>query len=109
MGYWNDPEDWLDKGPIKHLPRWHDSWYGNYNEEKWDDYNFFMSIPFLRTRVTANLNRERNDAYLDVYGMTYDDIVNPDHLQDQSYGDVVNFVSGNLRKLYRRCAERTAE
>lgn len=85
-------------------------WYGDYDEEKYNQYRFFhdglgnkLTLGLTGMMIDADINRTRNEKYLERYGLGYSDIVNPGNLYGYTSPLVggLNFVSDNYRRLYR--------
>lgn len=102
MGFTNSPaNDLLGYFGI----RWYDSWYGNYDKEKYASYQFWHGLPFFDSVIDNNIASEKSKKYLERYHMDYSSIVDPSALYDSGNGSrtyhQLNFVSSNIRKLYR--------
>lgn len=81
-------------------------WYGNYDEKKYKEFNFWYSVPFIRPLMDYDIDKARSDSYMQRFGLNYSDILDPRKMLDHQstsnlYGSGMNFVSSNWRKLYR--------
>lgn len=75
--------------------------YGDWNETKYKTFRSLYAIPGIHDYFDYLLDSRRDQEYFRRYGMDYSDIHDPRKLYSTgSYGRVVNYVSGNLKRLY---------
>lgn len=85
-------------------------WYGNYDEEKYRKYRFWhnglgntLTFGYSGKHIDSSISYGESLAYMKNHDISYDDIVNPNNLPqyESNYSMGLNFVSDNIRKLYR--------
>lgn len=84
-------------------------WYGDYDERKYRQYEFFhdglgnyFSLGLTSKLIDSDIANAKNQAYMKRWGLTYGDIVDPTRLYDSEDTSVamLNFVSDNIKRLY---------
>lgn len=76
------------------------------DEEKYNTYIALNQIPGFSAWFARAIGQMSNEAYMARYGLTWDDIRNMHKLPgtgeiSSSYRFAVNFVSDNIKRLYR--------
>lgn len=75
--------------------------YGEWNEEKFRQYEVLHAVPGVSHYMDYLLDVRADKEYLGRYGMDYTDIHDPRKLrQTHSSARALNFVSSNIDKLY---------
>lgn len=96
-----DPDNWsVEDNPIS------DWLYGPWNEEKYKQYVALTLVPIFNDYMDTLLDLRADKEYLNRYGMSYTDIHDPRKLRTGASGSKfvssgMNFVSDNIKKLYR--------
>lgn len=100
--------DFLWDRNARKLDQQFDDWlYGDWNEQKYEDYKLLTLVPFLSDYMDYRLDLRSDAEYLNRYGMDYTDIHDPRKLkQSSSYsgsiaGASVRMISKNIDRLYR--------
>lgn len=80
--------------------------YGEWNEEKLRTFEKLYAIRPVKIYFDYLLDRRADREYLDRYGLDYTSVHDPRKLRQVGsastmYGYGMNFVSDNVRKLYR--------
>lgn len=84
-----------------------DEWlYGDWNEQKYNDYKVLSFIPGVSQYMDYKLDVRADSEYLRRYGMDFTDIHDPRKLSQSASsarlnGAVFNMVSKNVNRLYR--------
>lgn len=78
----------------------------DWNQAKLEEFERRYAIPGFRQYLDYLLDRRADSEYLNRYGMDYSDIHDPRKLRETNsaahlYGSVYNFVSDNVKRLYR--------
>lgn len=85
-------------------------WYGDYSEKKYKEYKFwhdglgsYLTFGLSRTAINEDIANAKNKAYMTAYDLDYEDIVDPTafYQADSTNVAMLNFVSSNLKRLYR--------
>ena len=88
-------------------PKLFDTWlYGSYSKEKYDMFTALYAVPYLHDYIDWRLDVRAAEEYMNRYNMDYSDIHDPRKLQSTGsqtrvIGNVYNFVSKNVSRLYR--------
>lgn len=97
----------IQKHFIENGKKYFDGWItGPYNEQKYNEFAFLHSLPFVGDYMDYVLDKRKTEEYFKRYGMDYDDIHDPRKVPDfastsRIYGDAIEFVSDNVKRLYR--------
>lgn len=85
-------------------------WYGNYDEDKYRKYRFWhnglgntLTFGMSGKHIDSSISYGESQSYMKERGISYDDIINPNNLPqyESNYSMGFNFVSDNIRRLYR--------
>lgn len=76
--------------------------YGPYDEAKYNQFASLYAIPGVRQYFDYLLDKRRTSEYMSRHQLSYSDIHDPRKLYTtSSIGSMVNFVSSNVKHLYR--------
>lgn len=80
--------------------------YGDYDEEKLQQFNFYYQLPVVRQYFDYLLDLRADKEYMSRYGLDWTDVHDPRKLRSTSSGSAFirsgfNFVSSNVKRLYR--------
>lgn len=94
-----------DTNIIDHNP-FADWLYGEYDERKLRQFEILHRVPGVSDYMDYLLDKRSDEEYLRHNGMDYSDIHDPRKLHQSASGsrftgDVINFVSRNVSRLYR--------
>lgn len=85
-------------------------WYGDYDKRKYDSYRFWhdgignkLTFGLMSDYIDNDIAKAKNKAYMQRYGMSYEDIIDPSHLYSSAdpSARAYDFVSSNIKRLYK--------
>lgn len=97
----------MQKHFLENGQKYFDGWItGPYNEQKYDEFAFLHSLPYVGDYMDYVLDKRKTEEYFNRYNMDYSDIHDPRKVPSfasttRLYGDGIRFVSDNVKKLYR--------
>lgn len=94
-----------DRNAPKFDQQFTDWLYGDWSEEKYEDYKMLDAIPGVHQYMDYLLDKRADSEYLSRYNMDYTDIHDPRKLSQTSSAAALNgigyrMISKNIEKLY---------
>lgn len=76
--------------------------YGPYDRTKYSQFAALYAVPGIHQYMDYLLDQRRTSEYMNRHQLSYSDIHDPRKLYStQSIGSMVNFVSSNVKRLYK--------